>query len=101
MLENTTAFRQNWDKPFADWFAFSFSKCSMEEYSMLVTSENDWLDRLGSFCDYDGRSDKVLHIMGITTVEARALGWNNYMQYLIHDTTNISKNAQIFGISRE
>lgn len=25
-------------------------------------------------CDHDGKFDKVLHIMSITTVEARALG---------------------------
>ena len=41
---------------------------------MLVMSENDRLDRLGSLCDHDGRSDKVLHIMSITTVGARTLG---------------------------
>ena len=41
---------------------------------MLVMSENDRLDCLGSFCDHDGRSVKGLHIMGITTVGARALG---------------------------
>ena len=78
------------DKPFADWFAFSFSKCSMGEYSMLVMSENDWLDRLGSFCDHDGRSVKILHTYhGYYNSRSKSPRWNYYMQYLIHDTTNI------------